>query len=80
MRMHLGLTTQGLIGAATAWVALNLILHSLSGIPTTEVEKLELLFGCEKAWVCGIVDALLVDAVEGSLAHGVVAGVNWRRH
>ena len=62
MTVHLGLASQSLVGAATTWVALLLILRSLSGIPMAEVEKLELLFGGEKTCVCGVVDSLAVDA------------------
>lgn len=77
MTMHLRLSAQRLVGATTAWVALNLIVHSLSGIPAAEIEKLELPFGGEKACVWGVVDALAVYAVVGPLAHGVVAGIHW---
>lgn len=61
-------------------MALNLIVHSLSGIPAAKVEKLGPLFGGDKAGVDGVVDALAVDAVVSALAHGVVAGVDWGRY
>ena len=61
-------------------MALNFIVHSLSGIPAAKVEKLGLLLGGDQAGVDGVVDALAVDAVVSPLAHGVVAGVDWRRY